>query len=266
MANVSSKEWLRIREARASLSGEEREKAMEGIVAQYSGLLYKAASDARKRGATEDFSDLLQRGVWGLKEAVNRFQRGKVKFATFAYPQVLVFMVRGAKYENDSDLAKLKPKPLNAADDAIDIMDVIESEADLPVYIKKARKKRLDEETVIEEQKEKYKGKSFRPFISLDQSFTHDGDGEDGDPLLNVIASTDDQFKDTLVGEIWQIANGLPERIREVLEMRYKDDMTLEAIGEEIGLTRERVRQLEEEGLAYLKRKINGNNGNGGVL
>ncbi|MGH3093371.1 MAG: sigma-70 family RNA polymerase sigma factor, partial [Gaiellaceae bacterium] len=48
---------------------------------------------------------------------------------------------------------------------------------------------------------------------------------------------------------------GLPERRRRVLELRFGLDgepKSLEAIGAELGLTRERIRQLESEALAEL--------------
>jgi RNA polymerase primary sigma factor len=48
----------------------------------------------------------------------------------------------------------------------------------------------------------------------------------------------------------------LPERERRILELHfglYNDPQSLEAIGRKIGLTRERVRQLEHEALARLR-------------
>jgi len=51
--------------------------------------------------------------------------------------------------------------------------------------------------------------------------------------------------------------DGLPTRKRQVLEKRFgiigEDPLTLQAIGDEIGITRERVRQIENDALTYLK-------------
>ena len=53
----------------------------------------------------------------------------------------------------------------------------------------------------------------------------------------------------------------LPERERRVLELRFGfdgDPQTLEAIGKELGVTRERVRQLESDALARLEAELGG--------
>ena len=43
------------------------------------------------------------------------------------------------------------------------------------------------------------------------------------------------------------------ERMRRVLELRYLEDMTLEQVGEIMGVTRERVRQIEAKALRLLR-------------
>jgi Sigma-70, region 4 len=50
----------------------------------------------------------------------------------------------------------------------------------------------------------------------------------------------------------------LPERERTILTLRFGEPMTLQAIGEGLGLTRERVRQLEAQGLARLEKELSG--------
>ena len=57
--------------------------------------------------------------------------------------------------------------------------------------------------------------------------------------------------------DVQEVLAGLPWRERRVIELRYglgdEDPMTLEDIGGEVGLTRERVRQIESKTLALLK-------------
>ncbi|MCX8086513.1 MAG: RNA polymerase sigma factor RpoS [Rhodocyclaceae bacterium] len=74
------------------------------------------------------------------------------------------------------------------------------------------------------------------------------------DPLAAVEASEIERQLAAWVGE-------LPERHRRVVEARYglhgQDVMTLEALAEELGVTRERVRQLQMEALGRLRARLN---------
>ncbi len=54
---------------------------------------------------------------------------------------------------------------------------------------------------------------------------------------------------------LWNMVEQLPERQKGILIDRYKNNMTLEQIGEQQGVTRERIRQLEVKGINTLKKK-----------
>jgi RNA polymerase primary sigma factor len=72
-----------------------------------------------------------------------------------------------------------------------------------------------------------------------------------GDRPLEVVAN---RIRDA---DLQQVLDSLPWRERRVIELRYglgdKGPMTLEDIGHEVGVTRERVRQIESKTLAMLK-------------
>jgi RNA polymerase primary sigma factor len=74
---------------------------------------------------------------------------------------------------------------------------------------------------------------------------------EVGDRPLEVVAN---RIRDA---DLQQVLDSLPWRERRVIELRYglgdKGPMTLEDIGHEVGVTRERVRQIESKTLALLK-------------
>ena len=88
--------------------------------------------------------------------------------------------------------------------------------------------------------------------------------GEDGDASLGDFiedAATDrpleivaNRIRDA---DLQKVLDSLPWRERRVIELRYglgdKGPMTLEDIGHEVGVTRERVRQIESKTLAMLK-------------
>jgi RNA polymerase primary sigma factor len=46
-----------------------------------------------------------------------------------------------------------------------------------------------------------------------------------------------------------------PERMRKVLELRYLEGMTLQQVAEIMGVTRERVRQIEAKAIRILRNK-----------
>jgi RNA polymerase sigma factor (sigma-70 family) len=53
---------------------------------------------------------------------------------------------------------------------------------------------------------------------------------------------------------VLQVVASLPEKQRSVIERRYLKGMTLDEVGQEDGITRERVRQIEAKALASLKK------------
>ena len=88
--------------------------------------------------------------------------------------------------------------------------------------------------------------------------------GEDGDASLGDFISDDAGDRPLEVvanrirdADLQQVLDSLPWRERRVIELRYglgdKGPMTLEDIGHEVGVTRERVRQIESKTLAMLK-------------
>ncbi len=91
----------------------------------------------------------------------------------------------------------------------------------------------------------------------------------DGDPnssLLDVLADATDAGPDAqvaqreLIGLVRHWLDGIPVKQRQVIMRRYGLDQsrpaTLEELAEEMGITRERVRQIQQEGLTRLKRTM----------
>ncbi len=91
----------------------------------------------------------------------------------------------------------------------------------------------------------------------------------DGDPnssLLDILADATDDGPDAhvaqreLIGLVRHWLDGIPVKQRQVIMRRYGLDhgapATLEEVAEEMGITRERVRQIQQEGLMRLKRAM----------
>jgi RNA polymerase primary sigma factor len=92
----------------------------------------------------------------------------------------------------------------------------------------------------------------------LDQSLGSEEDGVLAD-LFSDPAAADpfDEAEESLRKQgVRRALDALPERERRILELRFGfegEPWTLEAIGAELGLTRERVRQLEDQALGRME-------------
>ena len=100
--------------------------------------------------------------------------------------------------------------------------------------------------------------------VSLNQAVGSDADGELGDLFADETAvDPEEEASQSLRRQaVRDIVKQLPERERRVVELRFGladgETWALEAIGRELGLTRERVRQLESSALAKLQRGLSG--------
>jgi RNA polymerase primary sigma factor len=96
--------------------------------------------------------------------------------------------------------------------------------------------------------------------LSLNDPVDEDGESELGDLLeQTVLPDTDERLiRESFVRVLEEALSGLSERERQVLELRYglQDDRqrTLREIGEIMGLSRERVRQIESRALKQIRR------------
>lgn len=87
--------------------------------------------------------------------------------------------------------------------------------------------------------------------------------GEDDEPLLSFLADTEDPiaeaedrlFREELRKELERSLAELPEREAEVIRARYYEDQTIEQVGDRVGCSAERARQIEQEALDALRMK-----------
>ena len=106
--------------------------------------------------------------------------------------------------------------------------------------------------------------KIIRKAIKAVNTPTQSGGGEDGDLTINdIVPDTSSLTPDEVVGandqlrKLREMLGLIDEREATILRLRYglggEDPMTLRQIGARIGLTRERVRQIEQEALRKLR-------------
>src|SRR5207302_10932782 len=96
-----------------------------------------------------------------------------------------------------------------------------------------------------------------RAVTSLDKPVGEDSGAAYGDLLPSEQAAVEEEVEVGLREETLRRAvEGLSEREQEILNLRYglagEDPLALEAIGRKLGITRERVRQIEAEALERL--------------
>lgn len=77
-----------------------------------------------------------------------------------------------------------------------------------------------------------------------------------GAPVIGFRDLLDDVFEQEMEAAINESLATLPEEIQTILRLRFFDKMTLQAIGDRIGMTREKVRQREETGLRKLRHPV----------
>ena len=103
--------------------------------------------------------------------------------------------------------------------------------------------------------------RAYRTHLSLDTPLKND----DQTPYLNLLENQDlipydDQImKDSLNAKVDQMLENLSEREATILKMRFGfsgEVKTLDDIGQKIGLSRERVRQIEKRAKERLKSKL----------
>ncbi len=101
--------------------------------------------------------------------------------------------------------------------------------------------------------------KSTEEPVSLESPVGDSDDGVLGDYIRDneIEEPIEEVLRDSLRGTIRETLNALPERQREILELRFGlvdgHYHTLEEISQKFGLTRERIRQLESSALRRLR-------------
>ena len=237
---------------RAIEAGEAKVRKTQGeLVKANLRLVISIARKYLNRGLP--FLDLIQEGNIGLMKAVDKFeyQRG-YKFGTYA-----TWWIRQAITRAIADQTRTIRIPVH-------MMEVINKlyRTSLSMIQQMGREPTLEEIAErmgmsLDKMQKVYKV-AKRP-ISLETPIGEEGDSRLEDLIEDkeVISPQDVAIGSNMAKQIQRVLSTLNEREERILRMRFgigeKHDYTLEEVGQDFDLTRERIRQIEAKALRKLK-------------
>ena len=236
---------------RMSIGEAKARRAKKEMVEANLRLVISIAKKYTNRGL--QFLDLIQEGNIGLMKAVDKFEyRRGYKFSTYA-----TWWIRQAITRSIADQARTIRIPVHMIE-TINKLNRISRQI-LQEKGREALPEELAERMEMPEEKIRKVLKIAKEPISMETPIGDDEDSHLGDFIedKNVEAPMDAATGSGLMGATQDILDTLTPREAKVLRMRFgigmNTDHTLEEVGKQFDVTRERIRQIEAKALRKLR-------------
>ena len=256
LGRISAKNGLTITQVkdinrRMSIGEAKARRAKKEMVEANLRLVISIAKKYTNRGL--QFLDLIQEGNIGLMKAVDKFEyRRGYKFSTYA-----TWWIRQAITRSIADQARTIRIPVHMIE-TINKLNRISRQM-LQEIGREPTPEELGERMEMSEDKIRKVLKIAKEPISMETPIGDDDDSHLGDFIedVNILSPVDFATNDSLTNATKEVLNGLTMREAKVLRMRFGIDMntdhTLEEVGKQFDVTRERIRQIEAKALRKLR-------------
>lgn len=231
------------------------QKIRDAIITQYAPLVkYVAGKVSVSMPSNIDFDDLVGFGVFGLLDAIEKFDPDKhVKFKTYA-----VTRIRGAIFDELRSIdwvPRSVRQKTREVDDAVTKLEALHGRSATDQEIAKELNLDMDQ---YNQMLLKISGTSM---LSINDVW-YTGDDNDKVAIEESIESPSSLRPDTIAERedvrrvIVEAISQLPEKEKKVLVLYYYEDLTLKEIGKVLEVTESRISQLHTKAIMRLRAKL----------